>query len=143
MRGDSSKRTLTLLALIMTLPIGVFAAASLASQLPDFFNPCLTWGMPNGGSISVSPGGPCPAAGGTSETMSQAAMRLVLVQGGILTAVGLGIVGFLLTRPSLLIGGSVILFAESVPLVLDGLFVLTLPPALFLLWVAQKPPRHS
>jgi hypothetical protein len=128
---------LTLLALVVTLPVGVLAASSLASQLPDFFNPCLTWGMSNGGGISVSPGGPCPAAGGTSETIPQAVLRLALVQGGILTAVGLAMLGFLRARPALLIGSSVVFFAESVPFVPDGLFVLTLPPALYLMWVAR------
>jgi hypothetical protein len=137
-RNDSSKLLLTLLALIVTLPVAIFAVASLVSQLPDFFNPCLTWGMPNPGTISVSSAGPCSTAGGISETIPQAVLRLALVQGGILIAIGLGMVGFLRSRSKLLTAGSVILCAESVLFVVDGLFVLTLPPAIFLMWVARR-----
>jgi hypothetical protein len=137
-RNDSSKFFLILLVLVATLPIAVFAVVSLVSQLPDFFNPCLKWGMASGGSISVSSAGPCSTAGGISETIPQAVLRLALIQGGILIAIGLGMVGFLRSRSPLLIAGSVILFAESVPFVFDGLFVLTLPPAVFLMWVARR-----
>src|SRR5215470_9161019 len=123
MRKSAGKSKISWLPLILTVPIGLIALISLVGQVPDFFNPCLKWGMSSGGSISVSSVGPCSAAGGTSETIPQAIARLTLVQGGILTAIGVGLAGFLRSRPALLTAGSSILFLESVALVFDGLFV--------------------
>ncbi len=132
-RGGGS-RLISTLPLLLIAPIAMIAAISLVLQVPDFFNPCLRWGIASGGSISVSAGSLCSMAGGTSETMLQAVLRLILVQGGILLAIGIGAVGFLLTHPRLVIAGSVILILESIPLVLDGLFVFTLLAAASLLW---------
>ena len=120
--------------LLLAVPIAVIAVISLIIQVPDFFNPCLKWGMSSGGSISVSSAGPCLTAGGSSETIRQAILRLALIQGGILTAIGLGLIGVLRSRSAPLIVGSVILFLESIPLVFDGLFVFTLLAAGSLLW---------
>ena len=76
-------RLISMLPLLLIAPIGLIAVISLILQVPDFFNPCLKWGMASGGSIFVSSASPCSIAGGTSETMLQAALRLALVQGGI------------------------------------------------------------
>jgi hypothetical protein len=138
MRKSVGDSLISWLPLILIVPIGLIAVVSLVGQIPDFFNPCLKWGMSGGGSISESSAGPCSTAGGMSETMPQAIVRLTLVQGGILTAIGVGLVGFLRSRPALLTVGSLILFFESVPLVFDGLFVFTLLGAVSLLWSASR-----
>jgi hypothetical protein len=49
--------TRLLLVLAVTLPIVAFAVVSLAAQVPDFFNFCMSWGMSSGSALSVSPGG--------------------------------------------------------------------------------------
>jgi hypothetical protein len=66
--------------------------------------------------------------------MLQAVLLLALIQGGILFAIGLGVVGFFRSRPRLVIVASVILIFESIPFVVDGLFVFTLLAAAALLW---------
>jgi hypothetical protein len=130
--------TRLLLVLAVTLPIVAFAVVSLAAQVPDFFNFCMSWGMSSGSALSVSPGGPCTTASGTSETIVQAVLRLTLIQGGIFLAFCLGIVGVVRPRPAFLVAASALLFLESAPLVLDGLFVLTLPPAAFFLLTSRE-----
>ncbi|MCL4436416.1 MAG: hypothetical protein M1387_06860 [Thaumarchaeota archaeon] len=50
----------------------------------------------------------------------------------------LGVVGVHRVHPRLLVGASIILFAVSVPLIFDGLFLLTLIPAIFFLWSARR-----
>jgi len=127
-------RLISMLPLLLIAPIGLIAVISLILQVPDFFNPCLKWGMASGGSISVSPGSPCSTVGGASETMLQAVLRITLVQGVILLSVGIGIFGFLRNHPRFVIVGSVILIFESIPFVFDGLFVFTLLAAVSLLW---------
>lgn len=135
-RGSTLKRLLVL-AIAVTLPIVVFAVVSLASQLPDFFNPCMKWGISSESTLIVSQAGPCTIASGTSETIPQAMLRLTLIQGGILFAFCLGILGVVRSRPTFLMAASAILFLESVPFVFDGLFVLTLPPAAVFLWASK------
>lgn len=130
-------RLISMLPLLLIAPIGLIAVISLILQVPDFFNPCLKWGMASGGSIFVSSASPCSIAGGTSETMLQAALRLALVQGGIVLAIGLGGVGFLRSHPRLVTVASVILVFESIPFVFDGLFVFPLIAAASLLWTKR------
>ena len=134
-------RLISILPLLLITPIGLIAVISLVLQVPDFFNTCLKWGMAIGGTISVSPSGPCSMAGGVSETIPQAVLRLALIQGGILVAIGLGTVGFLRSHPRLIIVGSVILLVESIPFVFDGLFVFTLLAAASLLWSMRTQTR--
>lgn len=76
-------------------------------------------------------------ATGTSETIPQAMLRLTLIQGGILLAFCLGILGVVRSRPPFLMAASAILFLESFPFVFDGFFVLTLPPAALFLWASK------
>jgi hypothetical protein len=65
-------------------------------------------------------------------------LRLVLIQGGILFAIGLGVVGFLRSHARLMMISSIILLLESIPFVFDGLFVFTLLAAVSLLWSARR-----
>jgi DNA-binding HxlR family transcriptional regulator len=127
-------RLISLLPLLLIAPIGLISVVSLILQVQLFFNPCITWGMASGGSISVSSGSPCSMlSGGMSETIPQAVLQLALIQGGILFALGLGVVGFFRAHPRLVIVGSLILILESIPFVVDGLFVFTLLAAAALL----------
>ena len=129
-RAEAS-RLIPKLPLLLVAPIGLIAVISLIFQVNDFLNPCFMWGMR---SLTISSNSPCSMVGGTSETMLRAILQLALVQGGILFAVGLGVVGFLRSHPRLVVVGSVILLFESIPLVFDGLFVFTLLAAVSLLW---------
>jgi hypothetical protein len=124
----------TLLAGLAALLAGGLALAGLAAQLPDFWDPCLQWGQTSGSSVSLPGPPPCERAmRGTSETREGMALRLLLVQGGILSGVGLGLAGAAKERAALMPAGALILLAESVPLMFGGTFVLTLGAALLLL----------
>src|SRR5438105_434724 len=83
--------------------VGGLSALGLASQVPQFFDPCLTWGMGAGnggtGSASLSPGGACPSRSGTSETRAGAVVRLALTDGVGLLAAGLSAWAALRVRP--------------------------------------------
>jgi hypothetical protein len=131
-------RALVLVALVASLPIASWAFVSVTSSLPDFFNPCFTWGMGSGGIVIVSPTGPCQSAGGSSETVLQAILRMILIQGGILLASTFGVIGVFRLRKSMILTASLILILESAPFVFDGLFVLTIPPAILFLWAHTK-----
>jgi len=135
--GNRRLRLPLIIALAVALPIVAFSAVSLASQLPAFFDPCMSWGVSSGTPMIASPAGPCTTSGATSETIPQAILALSLIQGGILFAFGLGAVGAARYRPTLLKAASAILFLESIPFVFDGLFVLTLPPAALFLWASR------
>jgi len=98
----------------------------------------MNWGIQSGGLAVVSLNGPCPMVRGISETRLEAIVRLTLIQGGILTAFGIGVVGVLRSHAWLVFAASAIFFLESIPLVFDGFFILTLPPACYLAWIAMK-----
>ena len=138
MLAINQARRLVLVALVATLPIASLAVVSVANRLPDFFNPCFTWGMGSGGVVIVSPNGPCSSAGGTSDTVPQAILTMILVQGGILLAAAFGVIGVFRTSKSVIKTASVLLFLESAPFVFDGFFVLTIPPAILFLWAYTK-----
>src|SRR5712692_1487849 len=137
MQGLSQRNLGVILALVAILPIGIPAITSFAGDVVDLVNPCFTWGAVSGGSITVSSGGPCSSAGGTSETIPQMLAQLAIIQGGILLGAGLGVLGVFGSRPILLVISSSILFLESIPLVFGGAFVLTLLPAVFFGWQAK------
>ena len=133
-----SQRKFVILALAAILPIGILAVTSIVGDVVDLVNPCFTWGAVNGGSITVSTGGPCSSAGATSETIPEMVARLAIIQGGILLGAGLGVLGISGSHPILLVMSSSILFLESIPLVFGGAFVLTLLPAIFFMWRAEE-----
>ncbi|MCL5317276.1 MAG: hypothetical protein M1503_03285 [Thaumarchaeota archaeon] len=127
----------TSIALLTVTPILFIILTSMATLTLSFFDPCLTWGF-SGGSLSHQPIGPCSGGvRGTSDTFAGALLRLIS-QGGLLITVFLGVVGVHRVHPRLLVGASIILFAVSVPLIFDGLFLLTLIPAIFFLWSARR-----
>jgi hypothetical protein len=124
-------------AILAITPIATIMGVLIAGQLRELVNPCMSWGQANGGSITVSPGGPCSSASATTDTMTEFLMNLVLIPGGILFGALLGVAGVLGKSQALLISSFVILSLESPFLMFDGLFVLTLPPAIFFLWIAR------
>jgi len=65
-------------------------------------------------------------------------MRLSLIQGGILIAAIIGIWGAIRNQPILPIVSAVILFLESIPLVLGGLAILTLFTSGMFAWSARS-----
>lgn len=139
MLAQVDSRTVAL-SLVLVAPVMIIAGVTLASTAILLASPCETWGV-GSGSVTVTPLSSCSSAGATTETVAQALISLVLVQGGILGGGVLGIVGVLLARKNIVILSSTILFAESVPLVFGGLFVLSALPAAFFLWSSGKLPR--
>ncbi len=144
LRPDGSSRLISALPLVLTLPIGLIAAASLLNDISSMFNPCITWGAGNSGVLVLQAEGPCSTfRAAVSETIPSVIFRLSTIQGGILTAIGLGVVGFLRSRPTLLVAGSAIMILESVPFVFDGFFILTILAAISFLWCARRLTRAA
>jgi hypothetical protein len=134
---DKSRQT-TLLALLTTLPIMVIVLISTAAQVSSFFDPCLTWGYSNGGALPQPEGRCSTGVRATSDTIQIASLRLILAQGAILAAIVVGVLGVRHNNRKFLVTASIILFAESIPLIFNGAFLLTLLPAVFFLWSARK-----
>jgi len=104
-------------AVMVSLPLGLVAIGAVASTARQFFDPCFQWG--NGGnsfSGTIRPGDPCRAQSGTSESKTQAVARMLIVPGGILIGLALGIFGAARGWAGLAVGGAVVVFLESVPL---------------------------
>jgi hypothetical protein len=140
----SARNSLLFVVLAASLPITLIAMISLGFELRNFFNPCMVWEAATGGSVALFAGARCSTgAQASSETALAVAARLSLIQGGILVAVALGMLGVLRSRPKLLIFGSSILLAESFPLVFDGLLVFTLLSAGFFILAARRLSRIS
>jgi hypothetical protein len=134
------KSSICILALLVIAPIVTFALWSALIEVADFFNPCLTWGVGSSGSVTLNPGLArlCSnSAGEVSQTIADAVTGLILIQGGILSAAILGAFGVIRAHPRLASLAAVILFIESVPLMLDGLFVFTILGGCFFLWASR------
>jgi hypothetical protein len=112
-----NRRIVTSLSLVVVLPIAVaisyFTFAEVASLLPG-------------------------SGVGNSVPLSESILFLILIQGGLYSAMILGILGSLKSSRALMITAAVIFLLESIPFVFDGLFILTLPPGFFL-WNARNP----
>lgn len=130
---NPARSTGKVLWILACLPILVVAVLTSVNLLSNLTSPCVFWGA-TGTPVSVAQGGTCPSVQSFSETAQQAVFGLILIQGGILAGVALGIVGTLKSRPSFLLVASVILFAESIPLVFDGLFIFSVIPAALFVW---------
>jgi hypothetical protein len=133
------KISLCILALLVIAPIVAFVLWSAFSEIADFFNPCLTWGAGSSGSVFLYPagGGPCAtSAGEVSQTIPEAVTWLILIQGVILFSAILGAFGVIKAHPRVVSVAAVILFIESVPLMLDGLFLFTILAGCFFLWAS-------
>ena len=129
---------LFLISVGVITPIAILVAIGLGNTILDLVNPCFSWGNVGGGSVAVSTSGPCTSAGGSSETIAQTIFGFAFIGGGILTGAILGIIGVMKGRATLLIIGSVILFAESAPLIFGGESVHSAAGWIFLLGGKNK-----
>jgi hypothetical protein len=123
------------LAVIGALPLVWFVAFSLYKELPRLVvdDPCFVWGQRNTAQLSVGRP-PCEhLAEGTSETKVGAIIRLTAVQGSILVATVLALIGSFRGRPLLCGVGFIMIVLISVPLMLSGLGMITLLCASFFL----------
>ena len=76
------------------------AAWLIATELPDFWDPCMEWGRgSDSGMLTVSPDDACPTRSSTSETRLQAAGRLAAVDGSTIVASVLASVAAWRRRP--------------------------------------------
>jgi hypothetical protein len=110
----------TVVAVVVSLPLGLVAARAVAITAGQFFDPCFQWGNGNSASGTISGtirrDDPCRSRSGASETKTEAIARMLIVPGGILAGLALGILGVARGRAGLAVGGAVVVFLESVPL---------------------------
>jgi hypothetical protein len=116
------------------VPLVWFVAFTLYKEVPRLVvnDPCFVWGQ---SSVNLRIGKPpCEhSAGGTSETKAGAVARLTLIQGSILVATVLALVGSFRGRPLLCSVGVVMILLVSVPLMFSGLGIITLLCGMFFL----------
>ena len=123
------------LSVIGAVPLICFVALSLYKELPRLVvdDPCFVWGQTNTTQLSVGRP-PCEYfMSGTSETKAGAVVRLTIIQGTILGATVLALVGSFKRRPVLCAVGFLMIAVVSVPLMLGGLGIATLVCASFFL----------
>lgn len=138
LRFSLNRRSILALTILAFLPIIAVTFSFMLQDLSSFSDPCVHWGV-GGGTVSVTPVGPCPGGiTSVSETIPEAITRMSLIQGGILFALILATVGIVASRRKLLVVSATILALESIPFVFDGLFLLTLPLAWFLFWQTKR-----
>jgi hypothetical protein len=131
------------IAILGALPALLLVTWSSSRTISQFWDPCFQWGISHRGSMHISPGGPCRAMGGTSETKAQAVVRLTLVHGGILIASLLAILGALLSRPLLSVLGAGLIFFEAIPLIWSFAWLTVFVSGLFLLAARKSAPVHG
>ena len=125
------RKLLALVAIIIVLPIIMIMANFVIDELRFFMSPCVAWGQTQGG-ITY------PGCSGTSQTVPEFFLNLALIPGGILVASVVGFIGAVVRRQALLVAGFVVLSLESSVLLFDRLFLLTVPPAVYFLWLARS-----
>ena len=99
------------------LPVIGVVLFALHHELPTFWDPCMNWGQ--GNRVSLRLPGPPPCGNrmaGSSETKSQAIVRLVLVTGSLLSLAILGLAGALRGRENLCLSAALVLFMLTIPL---------------------------
>jgi len=117
-----------------SLPLLVLVTWSLARALPDFFDPFFLWGQQQAETTAVlEADGPSRAIRGASQTKTQAVVNLVLVQGGVLTAILLALTGAVMARPVLTVLGAGLIFLESIPLIFSFAFLTVFASGILLL----------
>jgi hypothetical protein len=133
-----------LIAVLVSLPLGLVAIRAIVMEVRDLSDPCLHWGESSDWgsgvilSSSARPAGPCAAHfSGTSETKAGAIIRTLLVPGGILAAITLGVLGAARWRPGLVGIGAGLMLVEAVPLIFSLAPLALLTGGVFL-WVANR-----
>ena len=94
-------------AALLTVPVGIWAAADTVRQLQ---NPCVRWGLTGPASLALPADADCRALQVNGETRKQAVVRVVLVSGSILAGSLLGLCGAWLARPPLTVSGAAMFF---------------------------------
>jgi hypothetical protein len=105
--------------------MSIFAVRAIAMTVPHFSDPCFRWGSDASsrsrasftGTGIIRPGDPCQYYAATSETKTEAVVRLSLVPGVVLFAAVLGTIGVLGGRATRTLVASVFMLLEAVPLV--------------------------
>lgn len=116
--------------------LGLIAGLWLASSLPQFWDPCHTFGDSGGGVHSVQAGGPCSSSSSSSLTRGGEAAILLLI-GGVPLVLCCAVVWAALRRHgTVLVALGIALAVHAVPLFFLALpvFVLTWPVAAC--WIA-------
>ena len=103
---------LAVAAALLPICVGFWTARETIQRLRD---PCVKWGAPSYISLSVPPEGPCRGVEVTTQTRGQALTWFVLLQGGMLIAVVLGVLGAFLARPALIVAGASVMIWVALP----------------------------
>jgi hypothetical protein len=94
-------------AAIGSLIMSFFAIRNVVITVPRFSDPCFQWGDGNRRSVEawavIKPGDPCRSRGGTSESKTQAIVRMLIVSGGILLTAAIGILAIFRLRPVVMV----------------------------------------
>jgi len=104
------------------------ALVSLIGEVPRFVDPCVSWGITNGRQ-ELDPASLVRCRGrmsGTSESRLGAAIRLIVVQGGMLAACAAAIVGASRYRLRLVVLAFAFMLLITVPLAVGNFGMLTL-----------------
>ena len=138
--------TARLLALIGIIPVIVFAFWTTAGAVQVMMDPCASWGQRTGMTSNIEPGAPCIEHGrGISQTRTQAVIGLITIQGGLLFASCVGLIGVYRSFSRLTLLASAMLVFRSVPLIVSVFAVLPLLAATCLLlshFLARVPRRE-
>ena len=132
-----------LIALVATLPLILLTAWSFSQMLPRLSDPCYHWGDSQPVVRVISPDSPCQSVEGTFQTKFQATLQLLLINGGILIAGALGILGASLGKPALTVLGAGLMFLESVPLIFSFAWLTVFVSGMLLLAARAIAPLHG
>src|SRR5215470_846590 len=129
-------------ALAGALPLILLSMLSLGYEIPHFFSPCFFFGE-TGGLTRIPPdihrrcGG---RTGGTSETMLETVVWLVLIQGMAMFTAVLALKGAYRGKPQLILVAAVLMFLLSIPLAMgmSGLIALICAACFFLSFFFSK-----
>ena len=113
------------------------ALFAVVPQIPDFWDPCLSWGAPSSGTMTASPDGPCSSGGSSSETRGERAAILAFIF-GVPIMLSAAVAWAARRQQGLtLVAAGVLLAVQAVPLYFLALpaFVLTWPIAA--LWIGS------
>jgi len=106
------RRRALAIAVSIAVPLMTLAVWSTGRTIREFSDPCVYWGASQP-APTLAPGGPCPSVRVNGETKARAVGRLIVINGGILVASLLGVLGAWLARPSLLVAGAGLILMES------------------------------
>jgi hypothetical protein len=139
-RSAMSRPRAKALIIVAAIPALLLGVGSIFAQLPQFGNPCVTWGAGDNATAVLTRDDACTQRTVVGETKQTAAVRIVLVPGVLLLGAVLGIWGTLRKSWKLsLISGSLLLL-EAIPLALT-VWPLPLLAGGAFLWAAAED-RH-